>query len=566
MNIAQCSAGLLLLATPPAAAETYPAGEPVDEAVVIDLTPDGFEALTGVLPSLLPSGISIDPISEGYEGAFGECWLGGYEFSLADMWIDLSVGDASIVPRDGYLTVDLGLDIAINDSGDTFELYTMLECIEDACDGYVEPFTVSVSTVVDIQVGADDDGRPVLDVNVGDISVDYTLTGSQIQLDNCVIGDIEDFFNFLGLSLFDLVLSLADGFIDDAIAGFVPEVEALIAEASSAVYIEEELDLGGAVAELLLYPSDVRIREEGMRIVMAGLVDAQQVSDCISEYDIGGSYYLASDSPDIGAGPGSHHAGIFFSDEFGNQALYGLWRAGLLCQVVDNELTGDISLDTGLLLGLLAGDAFQDVFPEPQPMVIITRPVQPPELAFSGDNDLAVDIQDLGLDFFAELQHRQSRTLSVDLDANIGVNLPFDASTGTLGLDLDLAGENFDALVSHNEFAPEASSDIEAALPGVVDTLVGPVLGSMLGDTSFPLPAIEGLGLTALDVDAAGASADWLGLYANVGLVSYEAAGCDEEGGGCELGCGAVGPSPGRVALLGIPLLVVAARRRRRDG
>ena len=562
MNPSRSWAGLLLLLGTTASAETYPAGEPVEEALVIDLTPDGFNAITGVLPELLPPGISIDPIGDGYEGAFGECWLGGYEYSLSNMWIDLSVGNASIVPRDGYIGIDIDIDIAVNDPSDTFALYTMLECIDDTCDGYVDPFTVSASTIIDLRVVTDEDGIPGIEANVGDVAVDYTLSGSQINLDNCAIGTVEDILNIFGISIFDIVLSFAGGFIDDAVSGFVPEIEALIEELTGSVYFEESLDLGGATADLAIYPHEIRIREEGLRIAMAGMVDAAEPSDCIADYDAGGSYYMASDTPKIGSGPGDHHAGIFLSDEFGNQALYGLWRAGLLCQTVDSELTGGINLDTNLLLGLLAGESFKELFPEPEPMVILTRPVQPPELVFNADNDIEVSVQQLGLDFYAELAHRQSRTIGVDLGADIGVNLPFDGATGNLALDLDLAGENFDAVVTHNDFVPSANPDIEAAVPGMVDTLVGPVVAGLLGETTFPLPAIEGLGLTALTVDAAGDSADWLGVYAAVGPVSYEAAGCDDSSGGCDLGCGAVGPSPGRFALFGLPLMLVALRRR----
>jgi hypothetical protein len=477
------------------------------------------------------------------------------------MWISLTVSDAQIVPRDGYITLDLSVDIQVNEPSDTFELYTMLECIEDTCDGHVEPFTVSVETLIDMQVAIGDDGRPVIETNVGDLSVDYTLTGSQINLDNCAIGTVEDILGIFGLSIFDIVLSLAGGFIDDAIESFVPEIEALIEDASSAAYIEQEVDLGGVTADLAIYPHEIRIREEGLRLTMAGLFDAGEPAACIAEYDAGGSYHLASDTPDIGSGPGAHHAGIFLSDEFGNQALYSLWRAGLLCQVVDSELTDGFAIDTNLL-GLLADDTFDPFFPTPGPMLIVTRPAAPPELAFSSEDDIGIAIQQLGLDFYAELDHRQARVMGVEVGLDAGLNLPFDPSTGTLGLDIVLSGENVDATISHNDLAAEANGDIEAALPGLFDTLVGPIVGSLLGETSFPLPSLEGIGLVSLSVDAAGDSADWLGLYANIGEVPYEAAGCDDSSEGCEVGCGAAGPSPGRFALFGLPLLVVAIRRR----
>ncbi|MBO87416.1 MAG: hypothetical protein CL927_18875 [Deltaproteobacteria bacterium] len=561
MSPARFWPGLLLVASLPAAAETYPAGTPVDEALVIDLTPEGFASLTDIIPTLLPSGISIDPLGDGYEGVAGQCWLGGYEYALENMWISLSVADAQIVPRDGYISLDLSVDIQVNEASDTFELYTMLECIEDTCDGHVEPFTVTASTIIDMRIVTGEDGRPIIDTNVGDLAVDYTLSGSQINLDNCAIGTVEDILGIFGLSIFDLVLSLADGFIDDAISSFVPEIEALFEDASSSVYIEEELDLSGVVANLTLYPHEIRIREEGLRIAMAGLLDAGEPADCISAFDPGGSYHIASDTPDIGSGPGAHHAGIFLSDEFGNQALYALWRAGLLCQNVDSELTDGFSIDTNLL-GILAGETFDPFFETSKPMLIVTRPALPPELAFTTETDVAVNVEQLGLDFYAELDHRQTRLMGVDVGLDAGVNLPFDPITGTLGLEIALAGEDVDASVTHNDLVPTANAEIEAALPDVFDTLVGPIVAGLLGETTIALPAIEGLGLTALTVDSTGESADWLALYANIGAVSYEAAGCDDADAGCDLGCGAVGPSPGRFALFGFPLLMVAIRRR----
>ncbi len=552
---------LMLLAPLSAAAETLPAGEAVDEAAVVDLTPAGFDALTGVIPTLLPSGISVDPIGDAYEGLWGQCWLGGYEYALENVWISLSVDGASIIPRDGYLEIDLDIGISVNDPSDTFSLFTSLECIDDTCDGHVEPFTVSASTVVDLQVITGSDGLPAIDANVGDLSVSYTLSGDQIHLDNCAIGTVEDVLNFFGISIFDLILSFAGGFIDDAIAGFVPQIETLIEDATSGLYIEQELALGDASANLVLYPYEIRIRNEGMRFTMAGLVDAAEPAACIADVDPGGSYYIASDSPPIGSGPTGHHAGIFLSDEFGNQALYALWRAGLLCQKVDSELTGGFALDTNIL-GLLAADAFDPLFPEPSPLIIETRPDRPPELLYASGSDVVVSVEQLGLEFFAELDHRQTRIVGADLSAEIGLDLPFDGTAGTLGIELDLAGENFDTVVIHNEYVPAATADLEANFPGLVDTLVGPIVASMLGETSIALPALQGLGLTALSIDAAGDDRDWLGIYANVGTVSYEAAGCGDTSGGCGLGCGAAGPSPGRFMLFGLPLALLLYRRR----
>ena len=54
----------ILLLLPTLALATLPPGSVVENAVVVDVTPDGFDAITTVLPTLLPSEIPIDDIAD----------------------------------------------------------------------------------------------------------------------------------------------------------------------------------------------------------------------------------------------------------------------------------------------------------------------------------------------------------------------------------------------------------------------------------------------------------------------------------------------------------------------
>jgi hypothetical protein len=172
---------------PKLAFAVVPAGESITGAAAIDITPSGFEAVTGLIPTLLPPNLEVDALGDGYEGALGQCWLGGYEYGLNGLWVGIAVTNADIIPRDGYLDILIEAQVQINDPSDRFELYTELECIGDTCYGHVAPFDVSLATRVDLSIVENPDGTRSLDANVGGISVDYSLTGSMIQLDECAI-------------------------------------------------------------------------------------------------------------------------------------------------------------------------------------------------------------------------------------------------------------------------------------------------------------------------------------------------------------------------------------------
>ena len=51
-------------------------------------------------------------------------------------------------------------------------------------------------------------------------------------------------------------------------------------------------------------------------------------------------------------------------------------------------------------------------FPEPMPLVIETRPKAPPTLDFDGDDDIDLVLNDLGLEFYAQLDEVGGRCVS----------------------------------------------------------------------------------------------------------------------------------------------------------
>ena len=556
---------LLSVGLPTALAEDIPSGAEIDQAAIVDITPDGFAAVAEIIPALLPGEIEVAAIGDSYSGTWGQCWLGGYEYSVNGMWVQISVDDAKLIPQDGYLALVADLTVQVNDSSDPFELYTELECIGDTCDGHVEPFHVTISTDVGLAIVPDTDGNPVLDATIGTIDVSYDLTGDNINLDNCAIGTVEDVLNFFGLSIYDLVLSLAGDQLLGAIQDFGPQIETTIEDAFSSASIDQELAVGEATIRVQLHPSEIAIKTEGARLTMAGSMSANEVAECVTDWDPGYSAGVSGDAPALGSAPAGvdsdYHLAAHLSDEFGNQALYSLWQGGLLCYDLGSLDIG-IPLDTSLL-GLLAGDSFDAFFPSAAPIDLLTRPRAAPTLDYNSDHDVGIDVHDLGLDIYAELDHRKARMLGVSLNGQIGVDLDLDGATGELAVLIDLAEGALVPTITANDFVPDATADIEANFASTFDSLVGTIVGGLVSDLAFALPSFSGIGLTDLQTAATGAQQDWLGIHAWLGPVSYEGSGCGGDSG-CSGGCASGGQGRSRLALFALPLAIAALRRRRR--
>lgn len=562
-------------------ADTVPAGTEIEEALHIDITPAGLDSMGALVPGLAPEDLPVDGISEGYDGLWGECWLGGYEATVSGLVIGLDFDDINITPNTGYLDTEITIFVNVNSSAEPFSLYTELECIPSDCDGWVEPFEVNAYTEIALDVVVDDDGTERLDATIGELTVDYALTGDDVYLEDCPLGTVLDVFDFIGLDLVDLILPAIGDALNDTVADFGPELETTLEDAFSAASIEEEFEVQDSTLRLAIRPGDVVIQPAGMRLTMAGMAEAAEVSDCISAWDNGGFEAIPSSGPAVGAAAEgidpNHAANLMLSDEFGNQLMYALWQSGLLCYTVDEEL--GFPIDTSLL-GLLAGESFNTLFPEARPMVIETRPQQAPRLEFTASNDIGLVVDDLGLDFMAELDHRNARVLAIGLEVDGGLDVGFDDTTGQLAIAIDLGAESFNPSVTSNDFVPDSTETIEESFASVFNGLVGGLLGDALSDITFTVPGIEGVGITGMQVESTGTEDDWLGAYVWLGEVSYASTGCsDGEGGcgggedggctdaagaGCEGGGCTAGPrSQRRWGLLLFPLFVAMLRRRK---
>ena len=555
---------LSLLIVSPAMAENNPPNAVISNAIIADIPPDGFESIVDLLPSLIPLDF---PVEDQYlEDGLGWGCVVDVWFNLTNVDVSAVVTDAHIIPQDGYLDFSVTLSLAINDAANLFGMDYELVCVEYNCDAYVDPFDVVISSQIYLNVAdIDNDGLNELDAYFENFGFDFSdFDGNDVNIQNCALGTFEDVLGFFGWSIFDLIIGAIGPGLEEGVADAIPDIEAAIEEAFAQATISETIDIGGASLDLSIAPSDIIIKPEGLRLILDGSATTSEASSCISTFDPMGSKSTASILMPIGYTPASisrPDIAATIDDDFMNQLLYSAWRGGLLCITVDEDT---FALDTSML-DLLTGNAFTDLFPEPQPMIIKTMPENPPTLNLDTNSDIAIDIEDLGLNFFAIVDGRRTRLLNVALTTDVGVDIPFDASTGEINVAIDLDTDRVTPNVIYNEFRPDVSSTIESSFAGQLDTILSLVdLDSMLGDLQFAFPSVSGFGLNDLSMEATGQNDEDLGAFAGIGPVPYENAGCGDSGdtSGCGGGCSTNGKPNSRLALLSFVALFGWLRRR----
>ena len=514
----------------------HPAGSEISPAVALQLNEDGLSSLSQVLPGIVPAEpIEVDDTSD----AQGWGCL-GYEYGLENIWVGLEVVGTTIVPKSGYLDVELDLDVWVNAPSDKFTINYEALCIGESCPGYVEPFPVNVALPFTLNVVKPSPPElPYFEAQMGDIAVAHGLTGDDIQLD-CAIGTIEDVLNVFGLSLFDLIIGLMESVIEDQVTGMKEDLEATLADALSAASLEQSLELNEAVIDLKLVPDDVTISPDGMEIAMLGTSDSTQ-AECIAALDSGGSLKTDGALPALADIPAASQLAIQVSDDFLNQLFYSVWRGGVLCFEADEEAVDGLPLDSSLLT-LIGGDAFAEILPEEtQPLLLRTEPATPPRVDVNGSDDVNVVIDDLYASFYTNLDYRMARALRMDLDVNAGATLNLDTTAGTLAVDLDLGADAIAASVGDDVLVKGHEEAIEDGFSGIISTVVEPLVGDLVGESlAFGLPVFGTTGLTALSTQAAGPDGDWLAVHAALGEVTYTGGGCEDD---ADAGCGDSGCS-----------------------
>ena len=539
-------------------ARANPAGTNIPSAISLDIPPQGFSGLAEAVKELTLDTITIEDFYED-----NGCGFGDVSYGIENFYMDVEVNDVSLIPRQGYLEFDGDLLLSINSPTDPFTL-TLCSLIQSDCDVDILPSIINIKgniymDVVDI----DNDGKKEVDVTISDIGYDYSdFNDDKINFNNCIAATINNIFEFFGGSLIDLIIDVIGPEIENQVTNAIPEMEASLEDAMLALQVEETFTLVDTEMTLNLNPQDISIDPAGMMFILEASSETPFVNRCVSGYDLGYSLDTEGSFSPVNEVTGGYHSKIQANDEFINQALYTLWRGGLLCFTVDEDI---FALDTGIL-NLLSGDAFIDMFPESQPMVINTIPRKEPILNMNTNADIAIDVHDMGLDFVTNIDERQAVVLSLNLNTDVGVTLPFDPTTGALTVGLDLDTERINTSIEANEFIPDAGPDIVANFADQLGTILDIVgLDGFLGDLSFTFPSFYGVGITDINVSSSGTDNLDSAINLQIGPSPYSS-GCNtgdetqNASDNCD-GCSS-GSSNSSQLIIFFTLLMISIRRR----
>lgn len=578
------AAAAVLLFSLPAGAE-LPPGALVSPAVAIDITEDGFDAIGETAPAIVPESIEIEQLVLG-EGDIPplEYETGGFTFTLqpqvqiTSLSVGLELAELQFVPDDNELTVEAEMSASVNAPEAPVNIaagFPVTIFGEDLsrlidCDMYVEQFDVDVLTRVGAEIVEGDQGSE-LDITLGDLGYDTNLAGNDFNISNCFIGDVDEVFREFGFSVFDVVLPIVEGQIDDLLANseLTADLEASLETTFNSFAFDTSVALGDTEIAVSVAPSGVIISPDGMRVTLDGSSGALEPHPCVAGNGLDGSLQTPDGPPNLARAldgtRSGHHVAALIDDDFANQVLFGAYQSGALCLTLDAEDSG-LPLNTGLL-DLLAEGAFDEVFPEAASVVIDVSPTSPPLIRGKQGHDLGLAVEELQVDLYADVDYRKARVVGLALDAEAGIDFELDAETGQLGIGVSVEPEDLAASTRMNLFAPGFDNDLADGVSNLFDQLVAPLLGGLLSDFGFTLPAFGRAGLVAVGGLEGGSDGTWVGIAADVGEVAYadpEAppVGCASDGADEALGgCVSVPGLP--VGLVLVTPLVFALRRRR---
>ncbi len=562
-------------------AEAAMLGETIPEAIGVHLTRGGLDHLGGAVAAVVPPTIPIE--ASGGELSCGETDVVPLTWALDAMDLTLRVDSVELVPADGALEIVLYATLGSSASnlsvtGDC----SLLTGLDESCA--VELPTTAVEAHFGVQVTDSGDGlvtealpsslwispvgNPLSGCSLG------SAIGTMLAQDPMVISDllteaIEPSLDTLGPTL---ALSL-----DDALAS---------------LSLSTSVALLGANLNIDLAPSSLTVDEQGVFLGMEALVEPDFVSACVDSS--GGSSLRGTGWPTLSETAGETglpvDAALLLGADFLDHTLFAAWASGTLC-LDAGSLLGAIAED-GLTAGLIGGAIgpdFQAMFPADTPASLIVTPAQPPRARFSDDDPVVhVDLEQLEVDLYSELDHRKVRALQATGSADIGVSVALSEAELVTGLVYEDPALRLTETYSEL-LGPGYSRGLEILFSSFIGSLIP---ADLLPTVAIPLPL--GLGIESLTpVPLSEGAYQGLHLRLDTSEVTPIAlSGCSLDGFGCDgsgletdidleslLGCDAglgcdgstcahggtvpVRAARGRLGLLGLLVAGLFLRRRR---
>ena len=569
---------LLLTASAPARAALP--GEAIDQAIAVQITPNGLAALGDVVEGLVPPVIPVTALSDSFVCSEDDAAPLNYALEGLDLY--LSVDDVRIDTADGRL--DLWVYANLSSSHSTLAVQgdcTVLTNLDEECGVELPTTSISMHLGMTIQ-----EVLGVFDVVVDASEVEISPIGN--PLSDCTLA-----------SAFGALLAqnpeAVSGLLTDAIAGSFDDlgvtVEQSLEDALAGLSMDTEVALGDATVQLSLRPSLVELSEAGLVLGLGATLDSATLSDCVDWS--GGSELSGAGWPTFAttAGQSSLEADValYVGKDFVDHLLYMAWAGGLLCVDLSSVLGDSLTADS---LSATVGQELPEKVGADTLVWLELDPALPPTGRFEEDGaPIRADLHDLGIEMYGLVDDRETRIFRVDLAGELGVDVALADGVLATALEVDQDRFTFD-----ESYADIIGPGYGLGLGGLVGSLITGVIPSD-GLPTLTVPSILGAELDALiwlPVEEGAWQGGFL-LLDTSGVEPVDIGGCSLEGFGCDgggsvdlgledlLGCGADGglgcegstcaTAPGRqrgvgmararlglIALLGA--LVVGRRRR----
>ncbi len=192
--------------------------------------------------------------------------------------------------------------------------------------------------------------------------------------------------------------------------------------------------------------------------------------------------------------------------------------SGLLCIDVTPALSPELTLGTvGILIQSLGS-----LGTGKEPLLLVVRPTTP--LTFDiGDGtmtspSITAHIENMAIDFYALIDQRYIRALTVSIDVDMGVNLSFMLNSShqevVVPALVGLTASAIHVTVTNTDLLRETPTQLAAVFPSIIN-LVLPLLASSL--PTFPVPSLQGFTLGGLKLAKIHtAQDDFLAIYASL--------------------------------------------------
>jgi len=227
------------------------------------------------------------------------------------------------------------------------------------------------------------------------------------------------------------------------------------------------------------------------------------------------------------------HLGIGVHKSFLDQVGWAAFDGGAICLDIG---TPQVALLTAKTIGVVI-PSLSDLTHGDAPMFLVMRPHAPPTFTLGkgtfvtdmngmkkiDDALLHVHVPDFHIDFYAWIDERYVRIMTLNADLNIPISLEVDAMGKITPLLGDFAKAFTNVTVTNSELLAESPADLAKTFP----TLLGLAGGQLAGVLKpISLPAVMGLNIkptaiTSTDDDSNG-NAQFLSIFANLSATAAQ--------------------------------------------